>query len=31
MKMKYSGSYVFYDSSSVLKNDAKVIGVLLEE
>jgi hypothetical protein len=31
IKMSYSGAYVYYDSTSVLKGDAKVVGTWLED
>ena len=31
VKMNYSGSYVYYDSTTVLKGDAIVVGTWLED
>ena len=31
VKLKYSGSYVFYDSLTIMESEAKVVGILLED
>lgn len=31
INMNYSGSFVYFDSTSILKNDAKVVGTWLED